>query len=287
MQFREFKLSDKEVFDRCKACRHFMGAERSFACMYTWQYGYNVQVAMEENLLFIRGGKSEQDAYYLMPIGCGDIRRGIDLIMEDAHSRGIKTVFRQIYEDDIALLKNEYGFSIEEDRDMADYVYLVDRLIGLKGKKLHSKRNFLNRFMQTEHTFEEITAENIEEAKAFALSTLEGKENTEEEEVAIRLLMDNFDALDQKGAVIRTGGKVIAVTAGEVLNDNTAVIHLEKADSEIVGAYQAINQMFLQNCFADMEYVNREEDMGLPGLRKAKMSYYPDILLMKYTAKEA
>lgn len=287
MQFREIKLSDKAVFDGCKACKHFMGAERSFACLYTWQYSYNVEVAMEDNLLFLRGGNSDENAYYLMPIGCGDIRRGIEKIIEDAHSRGIKAVFRQIYEDDIKILKGEYGFEISEDRDMADYVYNVDKMISLAGKKLHSKRNFLNRFKQNDYVFEEITAENIEEAKEFALSTLEGKENTDDEELAIRLLMDNFDTLGQKGAVIKMDGKVIAVTAGEELNEDTVVVHLEKANPEIAGAYQAINQMFLENCFADKTYVNREEDMGLEGLRKAKLSYYPDILLMKYTAKES
>lgn len=285
MQFKSIELSDKALFDEIYEKNMYLGAERSFANSFIWRHGYGIEYALCHGKIFIRG-KHGGETYYLMPAGEKCEGCCIESIINMVHEKSEKVIFKQLSKEEADMLSEKFGFVIEEDRDSADYIYLTEKMISLKGKKLHAKRNFLNRFKKTEYEYEAINRENIEEAKAFVLATLEKKTDTEDEEKSVNELFDNYFALCQSGAILRNKQGIIAVTVGEKLNKETAIIHLEKANADIPGAYTAINQMFLENQFADTKFVNREEDMGIEGLRQAKMSYYPDILLMKYTARE-
>ena len=179
-------------------------------------------------------------------------------------------------------------FQIEYNRDYADYIYLSEKLRTLSGKKLHSKRNHLNKF-KSEHEnwqFEYITETNSQECIEMAKKwgTLNGGEEDEDKQNELCVTINaikNMDRLGLKGGLIRLDGEVIAFSLGEELCEDTFVVHIEKAYPHIQGAYPIINQQFVEHIAADYEFINREEDTGAEGLRKAKLSYYPAFLQEK------
>ena len=134
--------------------------------------------------------------------------------------------------------------------------------------------------------YERINIDNIELARDFAIDFIMEREENEEELLAAKKLFDKFFDFPLIGAVLYANGEICAVTAGEMLNCNTAVIHLEKADSDIRGSFAAINNLFIKNEFSDVEFINREEDMGIEGLRRAKLSYRPYKMAEKFVAVE-
>ena len=184
-------------------------------------------------------------------------------------------------------------FTVTADRDNYDYVYLADKLISLSGRKLHSKKNHLNAFKKLYPAAEylPITAEIIPECLEQLDRWYEIRIADEPddpfigyERAAIREIFADFDYFKLKGGAIRLNDKIIAFTYGEQLNDDTAVVHVEKADPDIRGAYPAINQGYVANTWCGMTYINREEDMGHEGLRKAKESYKPEKMIEKFNA---
>ena len=185
------------------------------------------------------------------------------------------------------------AFDVTDDRDNADYVYLAEKLMTLAGRKLHSKKNHLNAFhkLYPQAEYLPITQELIPACRKELESwyTMRSEELEDDpfigyERAAIHEVFDNYEAFQLKGGVLRIDGRVVAFTFGEQLNTDTAVIHVEKADPNVRGAYPAITQGFVSHAWSDMTYINREEDMGLPGLRKAKESYKPEKMIEKFNA---
>ena len=184
---------------------------------------------------------------------------------------------------------DEYNFY--ESRNSFDYIYLVSDLAELIGKKYHAKRNHISYFKKTYNwSFEPITNDNISECismndKWYDLNVDKDPTGIDAEREVLKLAFDNFDLFGFVGALLRVDDEVVAFTFGEELNDSTFVTHFEKAFSDIRGAYPMINMMFASEILSKKyKYVNREDDLGSEGLRKAKLSYYPEILLEKFTA---
>lgn len=179
-------------------------------------------------------------------------------------------------------------FEIEPMRDDFDYVYLAQDLIELEGRKFHSKRNHLTRFTKTvPYQFEDINSSNIDDCIGFLGSWCnyrDGKKNPDimSECMACYEALHHFDELNLFGGLIRVNGKLEAFSVGEQLNDQTILVHIEKANVEIPGIYAAINHFFAKRFSNGKTYINREQDMGDPGLRKAKLSYYPHHLVEKF-----
>lgn len=171
-------------------------------------------------------------------------------------------------------------FEMEASRGDFDYVYRTQDLIELPGKKYHSKRNHLSKFTSTyDYEYVSLNGENFSQCQPmmdawFAEHTDVNTPFFDEEQV-IHTLMDNFDALGLRAGALRVNGEICAFSIGELTAPDTAHIIIEKADVRYNGAYAAINQEFLKNAWADTRFVNREEDMGHEGLRKAKESYHP------------
>ncbi len=212
----------------------------------------------------------------------------------------------------LAALKKEYdypsfyGLTVEEkalleeafpgeyvfypSRNSFDYIYRVSDLANLVGKKYHSKRNHISFFKKTYNwTYEEMSSDNLAECirmneKWYELNVDKDPEGIEAEREVLNLSFDNFEKFGFTGGLLRVDGDVVAFTFGEKLNENTFVTHFEKAFADIRGAYPMINNQFAQNTINCFEFVNREDDVGSEGLRKAKLSYYPEILLEKFTA---
>ncbi|MBQ2392500.1 MAG: DUF2156 domain-containing protein [Clostridia bacterium] len=180
-------------------------------------------------------------------------------------------------------------FIYYNDRNAADYLYSSDKLISLAGKKLQSKRNHIRRFEdEPDWCFEEINNDNIRECRIFSEMWYsrygESREDIEFERSALDTAFDYFNALGLCGGIIRRKGEVVAFSIGEPICTDTFCVHFEKAVAELRGAYAIINREFAKRFCGSYRYINREEDMGHEGLRKAKLSYYPDMLLEKYIA---
>ena len=174
------------------------------------------------------------------------------------------------------------------DRDQADYVYESEKLATLAGKKLHGKRNHINKFQKLypNWSYEPLNDENMEECFQMALKW-RNQNGCEEDpgknaEMCVALnALRLYKELDQRGGVLRVDGQVVAFTIGEELCEDTFVVHIEKAFADIDGAYPMINQQFVQHECTGYQYVNREDDAGSEGLRKAKLSYRPAFLVEK------
>jgi hypothetical protein len=239
--------------------------------------------------------RENEDFEYSFPFGEGDKKETIELLRGicHAHNHGLR-----LYPiDDVGrrkLIEWFPGeFEIDADRSDFDYIYTVEKLSTLRGKKLHGKRNHIARFMDdNDWRYDKMSSDNIDECRKMArewIAAREEKWNDEmqEEMDVLEIAFDNFYELGFVGGVLYKQEEIVAFTIGERLNSDTLVVHFEKAYPDLQGAYPMINQQFVLHEGQGYAYINREEDTGDPGLRKAKLSYYPDILLKKYMAYES
>ena len=288
--YKQIELSDKEKIDKCLEGNTFRACDFSFTNLISWNPKFKTKYHVIEDTLFLRFIDVNDEYYYMMPIGPMDVRKAIELMKDDAKENNIpfqmKAISQDMWEIIDGVLPGEFEYI--HDRDNDEYIYLSEKLINLSGKKLQSKRNHINRFKADNPNWEYISVnsnELIEECR----DMLNQWENTKEIEqdkdslkfdsLATRLMLDNFETLGLKGGAIRVDDRMIAFTIGERLTEDSFVVHVEKAFGNVNGAYTIINQQFIKNEASEFTYINREEDMGIESLRKAKKSYYPEILL--------
>jgi hypothetical protein len=216
----------------------------------------------------------------------------MEALLQDAAERGVTIRLRGLSKTSKEKLEhvfpNKFDFIIL--RDVADYIYTVKELSELAGRKFQAKRNLVSRFIKNYNwSYEAITAQNITECAEMSREWCRMnrcEENSSmgmENSVAIKML-NRFFALELKGGLLRVDGKVVAFTIGEPLTNDTFIVHIEKAFINYQGAYQTINQQFIRHNAMDFVYVNREDDAGDSGLRKAKESYHPVFMQEKYLA---
>ncbi len=293
--FNSIELEDKDAINSYLGKQNYRASDLCFTNLYSWGKKFNTQFAVSNGWLFIRFKDNYDRNSYLKPIGTGDIREGIEMIVEDHKQfdsvfqiRGLtKEMIREI--DDA--LPGQFDYKL--NRSVSDYIYTSEKLIHLKGKKLQSKRNHINRFKRENEWEYKSLAGNPEMVRASKMAldkwmkiNGEGKDPTlVYDDFATTLMLEHFDYLGLKGGAILVNNEVVAFTIGEVLTTDTFIVHVEKAFTEVHGAYTIINQQFVENEAAGFMYINREEDMGMENLRKAKLSYQPDILLEKYNAR--
>lgn len=287
MEFKPFRIEDKARIDSYFVVHHYEQIDCTFNTLFLWQDAYQTSWAEQDGILFVRAGTGK-DTFFMPPFAKEEENfvHGLALIHEEYDKLGLpfrlKSASSWVTEQIERLVPGKYDFI--EDRDNEEYIYRTEDMIRLPGKKLRMKKNHLNGFLRqyADYQYEAITKENLEDAKAGIHDWFLRHGDIEEEEQAIKRCFDHWDALGVKGAVIRIYGKVEAFTNGDSINKKMAHIIFEKANPEIRGLYQAINRDFLMHEFAETEFVNREEDLGLPGLREAKMGYHPDHLTEKY-----
>jgi hypothetical protein len=181
-------------------------------------------------------------------------------------------------------------YRIIPDRRVWDYLYRTKDLIELGGRKYQQKRNHINRFRQSyDFAYHSMTPEHFPACLRLYeqwATDKTGSPEVEAERLALQEAFDHYTLLNLKGGVLEAGGAIQAFTIGSRLNKDTALIHFEKANPEFSGIYSVINQLFIAKEWADTKYVNREDDMGIPGLRQAKRRYHPLRLIEKYTVVE-
>lgn len=273
------------AFNFNRSCLH------TFATMFIWgQAGY---VKVDDFFVFL--AKYGDKYVYPFPVGNGNIKEIISLIKEDAKERNIPLRLSGLNSDDVKTLAELFPekFDYIKKRDSEDYVYLIDDLKNLEGKKYHPKRTHLNKFKRLfpDYSVAEINENNIEKVWDFALKWYELRDDEDiiYEKKALRRAFDNYNALGFEGIVLSVNNQVVAFTLASQTTKNTFDVHFEKASKDFDGAYTAINYFFanfLSEKYPEITYLNREEDMGIEGLRKAKLSYYPTYLQERITATE-
>ncbi len=295
IDFKKIKLEDKdliqEYFDRYPG----RSCERTFANIFLWSRSYPVTWALVEKALVVKS-ESEENLAFAYPAGEPEqVKKAIDRLLKCGKEENLPVCFF-VTEEQFEQLESFYPgkFQVEYDRDDADYVYESEKLATLSGKKLHGKRNHINKFKklyENRWSYEPMTKDNIEDCFQMQFKWRAENDGDEDQEKREELcVLQNglrlFEELKFTGGVLRVDGKVVAFTFGEALCQDTFVVHFEKALTEIEGAYTMINQQFVEHACMDYQYVNREEDTGLEGLRQAKMSYRPAFLVQKGVAVE-
>ncbi len=292
IDFKPINATDKAMYQKYAFITPPKGCEVGFCNLFFWG---DQRLKEEDGNLLLQASFGK--IFYPFPMGNGDIKKSIDRIINDAKERGIPCVISSIYDDSRKVLETLYPdqFEFVTNRDWADYLYSIDDLAGLNGKKYHKKRTHLNNFQKNHqgYSVEVITSDNLPRVIQLVNDWYKKRESVDTEtdftyeKKVFKKAMDNYTALGLEGIVIVWQGELLAVTFGSRLNHNTFDVHFEKADSNIDGAYTVVNYEFanyINNKYPEIEFLNREDDMGLEGLRKAKLSYKPFKIIEKVRA---
>lgn len=293
IDFQRLRLSQREQYEAILMAEPERGCEYSFANLFLW--GRQEAAFLHGCVAFFSHfyGRS----VYPYPIGPGDRRAVVEEILRDAEERGIPCRITNMTEADRAEAEDWFPgtFLLRSDRNSFDYVYAIDDLAELKGRKFQKKRNHVNRFW-VEHgsaRVEPLSEENRAAAQCMVnewyLSRMDAdpEGNYMLENIALTRAFQNLEALGLEALVLMEEGRALGLTMGSRLSPDTFDIHFEKAREDTEGAYAAINREFaryLREKHPELKYLDREDDLGLEGLRKAKLSYNPHHMTEKYWA---
>lgn len=287
LEFRKIELKDKEWITELLSYSDFRGCEYTFGNNFTWRNAYDITIARFKDFYLVKSGND-----FFFPAGRGNIAEVINELRKYCSEHGCSLNFSSMNKLSMELLVEMFGDKVEvgTNRDYYDYIYETEALTTLAGKKLHGKRNHINRFKENNWSYEAITPENIDECKALNDKWCEENDcinNFEktEESCVVRCGLKYFFELGYVGGLIRVDGKIQAFTFGEPVNKDTFVVHVEKALTEFQGAYPMINCEFVKHECHQYRFINREEDTGAENLRKAKLSYYPAFMEEKFSVK--
>lgn len=279
------------------SCQH------SFAAMFCMANKYGDSLCEKDGWLFIHraGISSKTERAYLFPMGdnSDEVRLGhaIEAIIEDAHNHGAAVRFETLTAaaKDAVIRLFPGVFSVTALRDYSEYIYTYDKLANLSGHQMASKRQDINTFYRTYGNsvrIEKIKDKHLDEIRSFQKIWLDNRLNGEEdvqldyENIAIQLGLSNFAELDLSGIVIYIDNVMRGYAYGAPLSQNSYDVMIEKGDRRIADIYRVLNRDLVRLCCGQYRYINREEDVGNEGLRCAKLSYKPDILLEKYLLHE-
>jgi hypothetical protein len=292
--FKPLELNDREVLKPLLSAYQPEASELTFTNLFIWRAHYGVSWSLAGDwLIFI--SDTDHGAWALPPIGPeprADICHKVLNWLKDEKGATDPRISRadQRLAGELARVP---GFAIEPDPSQFDYVYRSEDLIQLAGRKYHDKRNHINSFRRSyRFAYEPLSETHLADCFKLAESWCRLKRCEEDlnlmgEWEAVREALKNFQALQLQGGAILINGRVEAFTLGELLNRETAVIHIEKANPEIRGLYPLINQQFCEHAWSQVPFINREQDLGEPGLKAAKESYNPHHMVEKFRIRFA
>lgn len=290
LEFKTPQIEDKLWVEECFKHLKTMNCDYTFGNMFVWSTEYTTKICKYKDFFICSWGKGDETNFGI-PVGNGDFKDAVNAVKEYTKELGLKLRFYGVTEAYIDMLNNYFPneFDFQYDDGYGDYIYSVEKMAELKGKKYHGKRNHITNFKRNNSnwSFETINKDNINDCIDLHtkwISTHNDDSDISFEFEAVLKAFENYEKLGFVGGLIRIDGEAIAYTFGEPISEETFVTHFEKAPPEIQGAYPVINQEFTKNCLMNYKYVNREEDLGLEGLRKAKQSYCPEIFLQKCIA---
>lgn len=289
--FKKIECPDKELIQSFTLPSTLQNCDLAFANMCSWQFLYDSEFAVIDDMLLIRFKiEDKKRTAYMMPMGNGDMKKAVEFLEEDSKRLGHPLCMLGITPESKSVLDRLFPqmFHYIPERDFFDYIYLRSDLVTLSGKKLQPKRNHVNKFNKL-YDYEylviskDIVGECIElEEKWFNENqSADDLQELVEEHRSISFALTHGKELGLVGGAIRIGGRIVAFTYGSPINFNTFGVHVEKADTNYEGIYAVINKEFVSHLPEQYIYINREEDLGIEGLRKAKLSYQPAILLEK------
>ncbi|MGC8819145.1 MAG: DUF2156 domain-containing protein [Athalassotoga sp.] len=282
-KFKEIEIEDRRFLKDRIWNYQPENSEINFTNLFIWKDHLKVRwTTFKDTVLFMCG----DNPYFLEPVGKLEINdlKNLSLWISSNNS---EIIFDRVAKKFTSSLNDD--FKIIPSRDQFDYVYKAEDLINLAGRKYHSKRNHLSNFFKMyDYKYIPMTGKDAMSAVELAKKWCEDKRcdedmNLLDEFTATKLALENFDQLELNGAMILIDGEIQAFTLGEMLNEKTLVIHIEKANKSYEGIYVAINNLFCKNNLSPGMFVNREQDLGDEGLRKAKLSYFPDHFVEKFS----
>lgn len=268
-------------------------SELSFTNLFMWRGHYRPRWAMIQGCLQIIMDPIGGAPFAMQPVGPGDKAAAMAQALEALARAGHEPVIRRADAAFVQAFAAGPAYQARPDRDQFDYVYLAEDLINLAGRRYHRKKNHYNQFVKSApHQYKPLDMELVEQVLEMQehwcqMRECGGDPSLINEDVAIKEALSNFDKLDYVGGAICVQGRVEAFSLGEMLNDDTAVIHIEKANPDLPGLYAVINRDFAAAAFGQVKYVNREQDLGLEGLRAAKESYRPALMIEKFDVRPA
>lgn len=290
IDFKPITVNEKEIYSSHMAECGERGCEFSFANLYLW--GRQKYAVLHGHVALF--SQFNRRTVYPYPVGAGDKKAVLEAIISDAAERGIPCRITGLNAEARQTLESLYPnkFRFHCDRDSFDYVYEIDSLADLKGKKYHRKRNHFNRFCDNnpDYTVEEFSDSNIERVCRMVSDwyadrlAADPDADFQMERSALKKALRDYRALGMDGLALFCGGEISAVTLGSRMSADTFDVHFEKARADVDGAYAAINCEFARHIrakYQGVKFLNREEDMGIEGLRKAKESYYPHHMVEK------
>jgi predicted GNAT family N-acyltransferase len=289
IDFHPVTVADKPLFEYYILSSEEQNCDLNFANILCWSDTYHTEIAEVENSLVIRFDNGGTKCY-MQPFCIGDKSLIIELLRQDAFAQRVPLRLYGLSHEWRKFLEENYPseFAFDVPRALCDYIYRTEDLANLQGRKYQPKRNHINHFVaRNDWRVEPLSKANIKDCLALNNKWLQGREIGETElaeQRAIHRAFDNFDALGLRGLVLYANGAPAAFSYGTPITNKTFCTHIEKYDGEVQGAATMINRLMAQSLEEEFEFINREDDLGLEGLRFAKMSYYPTLLLDKISA---
>lgn len=290
LDYNQITIDDKHLFDALFKKSNIPSCNYSFATIYCWQHKYRSSFALlNDGCVVVRFLCDDGKPCYMPPLGHGNLLHCIEAMENDAKERG--DIFRigaatpQIITELEAVKPDHFQYT--EYRELSEYIYLCESLSTLKGKNLQPKRNHVNKFtaLYPNYRFEYLNKDNIQQCRTLyglwheSYIASNPNDDLSDESCSISVAFDNFEALGLSGISLWVDDVMVAFAFGEMLTDDTFLVHVEKALVKYQGAYSVINKLTALHLASNAKYINREEDMELEHLRRSKMSYYPEMLL--------
>ena len=286
-------LEDKQWIDPLVWAEGSSSADFNFGNIYLWDKSFH-QLVGRLNDRVIVVPCYEDRPFFAWPVGRGDLAPVLREMAVYAKAQGFPFTIRGVTQKHLPLLPELFPgrHAVVSERPLWDYIYSAEKLDTLAGKKLHGKRNHINRFeAENDWTFSPLTPADFPDCAA--LLDEWNSENPEDADAgagdeyrAILRAFEAFEPLGLEGGILRVSGKPAAFTMGEPVCEHTFVVHFEKAQSDLNGAYPMVNRQFVRQIrqnHPQVVWINREDDMGLESLRQSKESYHPDHMVEKYT----
>ena len=292
--FQKLELDEKSRYEEYLFRADKQACEYSFTNLFLWG---RQKAAVQDGFLLLQS-QYDRKSVYPFPVGKGDVKAALDAIIHDAAMRGIPCCLAVMSDEDCELVERLYPgkFRFYSERNNYDYIYSIDDLADLKGRKFQKKRNHLNRFAQNHPNAEILPLNEDTRVAAFMLAeqwyqnrcAADPDQDYHLEHLALHRAFAFWEQLGMEGVVLMEDGKPMAFAMGSRLNGDTFDIHFEKALDIYDGAYAFINcgfARYLRQKYPEVKWLNREDDLGIEGLRKAKLSYCPDHMVEKHWAR--
>ena len=288
--FRPVTAADADVLRSFTMESKCMNCDMNVANICAWQFLYHTEFAVVEGFLLLRF-VTDGHVTYMKPIGKGDLQHVLQLLAEDARSLGDSLRVACVCPCAQALMEESApgAFAFESQRERADYIYLREKLVTLSGKKLQPKRNHISKFkrLYPNYEYRPLTADLVPQCLQLAEAWCSGADCREQraalaEQRMMAYALNHMEALHITGGTLFVEGQMVAFTFGAPINGEAFDVCVEKADTSYEGAYTMINHEFVSRLPEQYTYINREEDLGDPGLRQVKRAYNPVMMIQRY-----